>query len=75
MIKISATKLRQHLFDYLDKAAGGEIIVIQRNNQEVARLVTMKQSNWRDRMTTKPEILVSPEELLKPTEEIWQDYL
>ena len=75
MIKISATKLRQHLFDYLDKAAAGETIVIQRNNQEVARLVTMKQSNWRERMTTKPEILVSPEELVKPMEEIWKDYL
>ncbi|MFQ5604605.1 MAG: type II toxin-antitoxin system Phd/YefM family antitoxin [bacterium] len=38
MIKVSATKLRKHLFDYLDRAAAGETIVIQRNNEEVARL-------------------------------------
>ncbi|MBW2339497.1 MAG: type II toxin-antitoxin system Phd/YefM family antitoxin, partial [Deltaproteobacteria bacterium] len=37
MITISATKLRNNLFDYLDKVAEGETVVIQRNNHEVAR--------------------------------------
>ena len=74
MIKVSATKLRQYLFDYLDKAAAGETIIIQRKSQDVARLVTMKQLNWRERMTIKPEILVSPEELVKPMDEIWEGY-
>ena len=40
MIKVSATKLRNKLFDYLDKAAEGETIVIQRNKQDDARLVS-----------------------------------
>ena len=75
MIKISATKLRQNLFEYLDKATAGETVVIQRNNQEVARLISMKQVNWRDRMTTKPEILVSAEELMQPIEDIWEGYV
>ena len=81
MIKVSATKLRNNLFDYLDKAAEGETIIIQRNNQEVARLVpgdfliTTQQTNWRDKMTIKPKIMVSPEELIKPIEDIWENYV
>ena len=55
MLKVSATKLRNNLFDYLDKAAKGETIVIQRNNQEVARLVPTEQANWREKMTIIPE--------------------
>jgi prevent-host-death family protein len=74
MIKVSATKLRSHLFDYLDKAAEGETIIIQRNNQEVARLVPTQHINWRDNMRVKPELLTSPEELMQPLAEIWEDY-
>ena len=75
MIKISATKLRNNLFDYLDKVAGGETVVIQRNNVEVARLLPLQKSNWRNNMTIKPKILVSPDELIKPMEDIWEDYV
>ena len=75
MIKISATKLRNNLFEYLDKASAGETIVIQRNNQDVARIVPTYQIDWRDRMTIKPELLVSPEELIKPIEDIWEEYV
>ncbi|MEZ4658423.1 MAG: hypothetical protein R2911_12690 [Caldilineaceae bacterium] len=48
----------QTLFEYLDKAAAGETIVIQRNNQEVARIVPTLQHNWRQQMTIEPKILV-----------------
>ena len=75
MIKVSATQLRNGLFEYLDKAAAGETIVILRNNLEVARLVPIKQDNWRERMTIVPQLRVSPEELIKPIEEIWEDYI
>jgi prevent-host-death family protein len=74
MIKISATKLRNNLFEYLDKASAGETIVIQRNNQDVARIVPTHQIDWRDKMSIKPELLVSPEELIKPLEDIWEEY-
>ncbi len=74
MLKISATKLRQHLFDYLNRAAEGETIIIERKNQEVARLVSMKTVDWRNKMTIKPEILVSPDDLIKPMEELWETY-
>lgn len=75
MIKVSASKLRNNLFDYLDKTSEGEIIVIQRNNQEVARIVPTRHMNWREKMSVKPEILVSPEELIEPIQDIWEEYV
>ena len=75
MITISATKLRNNLFNYLDKVAEGETVVIQRNNHEVARLLPMQKPNWRNNMTIIPNILVSPDELIKPIENIWEDYV
>ena len=75
MIKITATKLRNNLFEYLDKASEGETIVIQRNNQDVARIVPTHQIDWRDKMSVKPELLVSPEELIKPIGDIWEEYV
>ncbi|MFQ5630137.1 MAG: type II toxin-antitoxin system Phd/YefM family antitoxin [bacterium] len=75
MITITATKLRNNLFEYLDKAAAGETIVIHRNNREVARLVSTKQKKWRNKMTIKPKLLVSPDELIKPLDDIWESYI
>ena len=75
VIRVSATKLRNNLFDYLNKASEGETIIIQRNNEEVARLVPISQVNWRDKMTIKPKIMVTSEELIKPVEDIWEDYV
>jgi len=75
MIKVTATKLRNNLFDYLDKALEGETIIIQRNKREVARLIPTRQANWRDKMTVKPRIMVPPEELIKPVEDIWEGYV
>lgn len=75
MITISATKLRNNLFDYLDKVAEGETVVIQRNNHEVARLLPLQKPDWRNNMSIMPKILVSPDELIKPIEDIWEDYI
>ncbi len=75
MIKVTATKLRNNLFEYLDKASEGETIIIQRNKKEVARMIPTRQANWRDKMTIKPQIMVSPEELIEPVEDIWEEYV
>ena len=75
MIKVTATKLRNNLFDYLNKASEGETFIIQRNNKEVARLIPTRQTNWRDKMTIKPRIMVSPEKFIKPVEDIWEEYV
>ncbi len=75
MIKVTATKLRKDLFHYLDQALAGEIIIIQRNNKEVARLVAVPQQDWREKMKTQLEFLVPIEELIQPIEDIWEDYV
>ena len=67
MVTVSATNLRKHLFEYLDKAAAGETIVIQRHNQEVARIVPTLAPNWRQQMTIEPKLLVSAVELMQPS--------
>ena len=74
MIRVSATKLRNNLFDYLDKAASGETIIIQRNKHEVARLVAAQPVEWREKMKLTPRLLVEPEELIKPLDDIWAEY-
>lgn len=75
MIKVNATKLRNNLFDYLDRAAKGETIIIERNNKEVAHLVPTRQTDWRDKMMIKPQIMVAPEALIKPLEDVWEGYV
>jgi len=75
MIKVTATKLRNSLFDYLDKAAKGETIIIERSKKEVARLIPTRQANWRDKMTIKTQIRVSSKELMTPLEDIWEEHV
>lgn len=75
MIEVTATKLRNNLFEYLDKASEGETIIIRRNNREVARLIPTGQTNWRDKMTTKPKIMVAPEALMEPLDDVWEGYV
>jgi prevent-host-death family protein len=75
MIKVSATKFRNNLFEYLDRVVQGETIAIQRNNQVVAKLVSVPKSDWRDNMKVQPKLLVSPEEIVQPIEDIWEEYI
>jgi prevent-host-death family protein len=75
MITVSVTQLRKDLFSYLDKVESGEVIVIERNNQEVARLVPTAQVNWRQKMAVKVRTLVPPEELIQPVDDVWDEYV
>ena len=74
MIKVSATKLRNNLFEYLNKVAKGEAILIQRNNQEIARLLPVSPSDWREHMSTQPKFLVAADEVVKPLDDVWEEY-
>ena len=74
MIRVSATKLRNNLCKYLDRAEAGETVVIERNNQEVARLVPTRQLNWREKMNVRPKLLVPPENLIESVDDIWDEY-
>lgn len=75
MLTVSATKLRNDLFNYLDKVESGEVVVIQRNNQEIARLVPTVQGNWREKMTVNVRLLAPATDLIQPMEEIWEEYV
>ena len=75
MLNVSVTNLRNDLFNYLDKVEAGEVIIIQRNNQEVARLVPTAQDNWRDKMSAKVKLLVPAEELIQPLDDVWEGYV
>jgi antitoxin (DNA-binding transcriptional repressor) of toxin-antitoxin stability system len=71
MIKVSVTKFRNNFYAYLDTVAGGETIVIQRYNQDMACLISIPKADWRDSMKVQPKILVSPKDLIKPLEDIF----
>ncbi len=75
MIVVSATKLRNTLFDCLDKVKAGETVVVKRNNVEVARLIPAGEADWRKRMKTRPRIVAPPEEIVKPLSDVWEDYV
>ena len=75
MLTVSVSKFRANLFDYLDLVSGGEIVVIERNNKVVARLVASQQTDWRVNMIVRSEILVEPGELVKPLDGVWDEYL
>jgi prevent-host-death family protein len=75
MITVSITNFRKRLFEYLDRVAAGETIIIQRNNIEVARLTGMSQLDWREKMPDVPRLLVEPEALLQPLTDIWEEYV
>ena len=74
MLKIAATKLRNNLFHYLDKVKAGEILIVLRNKDEVARIIPPQTQEWRKHMTVQPKLKVKASELIKPLDGIWEKY-
>jgi prevent-host-death family protein len=75
MIKVTATALRNNLFELLAKVSKGEFITIQRNGKEVAMIVPPRKNDWRESMKIKPKLLAPPEQAFSPLEDVWEDYL
>lgn len=75
MITVSATKFRSNLFAYLEKAAEGETIIIQRNHRDIAKLTAPSIPDWRNRMQRKPRLLVPVAEFIEPMQDVWEDYI
>ncbi len=75
MIIVSATKLRKNLFEYLDKIAKGETIIVRRNKRDVAQLVPFHKIDWRDKMKVQPTLLADPEKIIEPLDDVWEEYL
>ena len=75
MNTVTATKLRNNLFDYLDKVKQGRSIIVLRKKNKAARLVPVAQTDWRDGMSEHIKIVGSPNELITPIDDIWKDYI
>lgn len=75
MITIQAAELKENLFECLRKIQEGETIVIRHENQDVAFLVPPVKPDWRSRMKIQAKLLVAPEEIIKPAEDIWEEYI
>jgi prevent-host-death family protein len=75
MLNVSATKLRNNLFEILKRVEAGEKVVITHKKKEVAFIVSAKKSDWREKVGMKPKLLVPPEQIIRPIEDIWEDYV
>ena len=75
MLNITAAKLSENLFHYLDKVKEGEILIVLQNGDEVARIVPPHNREWRKNMTVQPKLKVPPDELIKPLDDIWKNGL
>lgn len=75
MIEVSATKLRNNLFEFLTRVSKGETISVKRNGEDVAVIVPPNKEDWRDKMRTKVKFLVPPDKAFAPMEDVWEDYL
>lgn len=75
MTVVSATKLRNNLFEFLARVSKGETITIRRNGEDVGMIVPAKKVDWQDNMTVKAKLLVPPDQAFSPMDDIWEDYL
>jgi len=75
MLTVTATTLRNNIFEYLGKVEQGETITVILNKKEAARLVPVNQGDWRDGLKQEIELNCSPEELMTPIDEEWEGYV
>ena len=75
MIIVSVNELEGHLSKYLDEIVKGEKVLIQKNQMDIALLSPVSKRDWRDKMTVRPKVLVSPEKIVEPITDIWEEYV
>jgi prevent-host-death family protein len=75
MITVNATKLRNNLFEYLDKVSKGETITIRKNGEDLAMVVPPPKKDWRSNMRTKMKLLAPTDIAFAPMDDIWENYL
>ena len=63
MITITATKLRNNLFSYLEQVEQGEILKIIKNNKTVAILTPPQKNEWQKTLKNRLIRKVSIEEV------------
>lgn len=69
---ISVNELQAGLSMYLDEIGKGKQIIIQKNKKDIAMLSPVPKADWRDKMTVRPKLLVSLEEIVKPMTDVWE---
>ncbi len=74
MIHITATSLRGNLFSILKKVESGEQVVVIHNKKPVACFEPIKKEDWREKVQ-KSKLCVSPDEIMKPVEDIWEGFI
>ena len=71
----------QHIFldnplldDHINKNDKVRLIIMF-NNETSTIVKKNANEDWRSRMNIKPEILVSPDEIIQPMDDIWKEYI
>ncbi len=75
MLTVTATALRNNIFAYLGRVEQGETVTVILNKKEAARLVPVYRGDWRDGLQQEIELHCSPDELMAPVDEVWEDYV
>jgi prevent-host-death family protein len=75
MLTVTASKLRNNIFEYLDKVKQGETVTIILNKKETAMLVPVKRGDWRDSLRQEIKLNCSPEKLVAPLDDVWEEYV
>jgi len=76
MLTVTATTLRNNIFEYLGKVKRGETVTVILNKKEAARLVPVHRGDWRDGcLQQEIELNCSPDELMAPMDEVWESYV
>ncbi len=75
MIIVDAVDLKKNLFALLAKVENGETITITQNGKNIAVMVPAQTGNWRDKIRSKPKLLVPAEEAFAPMADEWEGYL
>lgn len=75
MLTVTASKLRNNIFEYLGKVKQGETVTIILNKKETAMLVPVKRGDWRDSLQQGIKLNCSPEKLIAPLDDVWEEYV
>jgi prevent-host-death family protein len=75
MQKIPITTLRNNIFKYLDQVVDQkQPIALTKNKKVVAYITPQKPKNWRKAIKTRVTLLVDPEKIIEPMDDIWEQY-
>jgi len=73
METVTASQLRKDLFRTLDHVAKGNEVQVNWRGHEVARIIPVRHSDWRKKMSVQPKIKGAPEQAFAPMDELWAE--